>query len=110
MIIDMGDLPGHYFFDVGLLAMIFGYEEHGNCEFVTKIPNDTGRRLYEHFIDAYFADRPAEDRAFFDRNQAFLASLRLISSIFDIAPWRRDRSKGSQTTCFPKIRLKYVLN
>jgi uncharacterized protein (TIGR02172 family) len=111
MIIDMGDLSrGHYFFDVGLLAMIFGYEEHGNCEFVTKIPNDTGRRLYEHFIDSYFADRSAEDRAFFDRNQAFLASLRLISSISILPPSRDILVEKVRDHMLPKIRAEARVN
>ncbi len=82
VIIDMGDLSrGHYLFDIGLLAMVYGYEESGSCEFVTKVPNDIGRRLYEHFIAAYFAARPSEDFEFFRRNEAFLASLRLINAI-----------------------------
>ncbi len=107
MIIDLGDLSrGHYFFDVGLIAMIFGYEEHGNCEFVTKIPNATGRRLYEHFLDAYFAGRPAEDRAFFDRNQAFLASLRLISSISILPPSRDVLVAKVRDDMLPKIRAE----
>jgi len=111
MIIDLGDLSrGHYFFDVGLLAMIFGYEEHGNCEFVTKIPNDTGLRLYEHFIDAYFAVRSAEDRTFFDRNQAFLASLRLISSISILPPSRDILIEKVRNHMLPKIRAEARVN
>jgi uncharacterized protein (TIGR02172 family) len=82
VIIDMGDVSrGHYLFDVGLVSMIYGYEASDSCEFVTKIPNALGRRLYEHFIDAYFARRSSEERAFFEQNEAFLASLRLINAI-----------------------------
>ncbi|MEI8299969.1 MAG: anti-sigma factor antagonist [Pseudomonadota bacterium] len=82
VIIDMGDLSrGHYFFDIGVIAMIYGYEESGSCEFATRIPNSTGRALYEKFIAAYFADRPVAEFEFFRRNEAFLASLRLIHAV-----------------------------
>ena len=111
MIIDLGDLSrGHYLFDVGLIAMIFGYEEHGNCEFVTKIPNATGRRLYDHFLEAYFAGRSAEERAFFDRNQAFLASLRLVSSISILPPSRDVLITKIRDDMLPKIRAEALRN
>lgn len=105
VIIDMGDLSrGHYLFDVGLIAMIFGYEESGSSEFVTKIPNATGRRLYEHFIKAYFARRSAGELEFFRRNEAFLASLRLINA-FAFVPRARDELAAKIRTHFlPGIR------
>jgi len=107
VIIDMGDLSrGHYLFDVGLIAMIFGYEEIGNCEFVTKIPNATGRRLYEHFIDAYFARRPAEELAFFRRNEAFLASLRLINAISFLPRARDELVAKIRDALLPRIRIE----
>ncbi len=82
VIIDMGDVSrGHYLFDVGVIAMIYAYPESGNCEFVTKVPNAIGRQLYESFLGAYFAGRPVKDFEFFIRNEAFLASLRLIAAI-----------------------------
>ena len=111
MIIDMGDVSrGHYVFDVGLLAMIYGYEEHGNCEFVTKVPNAIGRRLYDHFLDAYFAGRSADERAFFDRNQAFLASLRLVSSISILPPSRDILIAKVRDDMLPKIRAETLRN
>ena len=82
VIIDMGDVSrGHYLFDVGVIATIYAYPDSGNCEFVTKVPNAIGRQLYESFVRAYFSDRPAEELDFFNRNEAFLASLRLIAAI-----------------------------
>jgi len=82
VIIDMGDVSrGHYLFDIGLICAIYGYPELGTCEMVTKIPSDSGARLCEHFIDHYFANRTVEERAFFERNRHFLASLRLIYTI-----------------------------
>lgn len=105
LIIDMGDVSrGHPLFDVGLLAMIYAYPEGGNCEFVTGMPNDLGRRLYEGFLDAYFEDRPPAEREFFLRNEAFLASLRLIAAI-PVLPMARDSLlEKIRDFLMPKIR------
>jgi uncharacterized protein (TIGR02172 family) len=105
IVIDMGDVSrGHYLFDLGVLAMIFGYEASGSSEFVTKVPNAVGRQLFEHFLDAYFADTPAEERAFFERNQAFLSSLRLINAI-SFLPYAREELVGKVRDQFlPLIR------
>jgi len=105
LIIDMGDVSrGHPLFDVGLLAMIYAYPEGGNCEFVTGMPNDLGRRLYEGFLEAYFADRPPAEREFFLRNEAFLASLRLIAAI-PVLPMARDSLlEKIRDFLMPKIR------
>ena len=74
VIIDMGDVSrGHYLFDLGLIALIYGFESSGSSEFVTKIPGALGRRLYDAFLDAYFARRSPQEREFFARNEAFLA-------------------------------------
>jgi Ser/Thr protein kinase RdoA (MazF antagonist) len=79
VIIDMGDLSrGHYLFDIGVLCTIFGYPETGICEMATKIPNAEGLRLLEHFLAAYFRDKPAAEYRFFEENRSFLAALRLI--------------------------------
>ena len=105
IIIDMGDVSrGHYLFDLGVIAMIFGYEESGSSEFVTKIPNAVGYRLYQRFIEAYFANRLAAERAFFERNRAFLASLRLINAI-SFLPFAREELVGKVRDQFlPLIR------
>ncbi|MBS7792675.1 anti-sigma factor antagonist [Roseococcus sp. SDR] len=91
VIIDMGDLSrGHALFDIGLLAMIYGLPELGLCELATKIPEAVGLALWENFLSCYFADRPPEERALFEANKHFLASMRLIYTI-TFLPALRDR-------------------
>jgi uncharacterized protein (TIGR02172 family) len=111
VIIDMGDVSrGHYLFDLGVISMIFGYEESGSSEFVTKIPNDVGYRLYERFIDAYFAGRPDSERTFFERNRAFLSSLRLVNAI-SFLPFAREELVGKVRDQFlPLIRQESLAN
>ncbi len=87
VLIDMGDMSiGHYLFDVGLLCCIYGLPELGSSEVVTKVPNDTGAKLWQGFIKYYFADKPPEEFEFFQRNMHFLASLRLIYTITAVPP------------------------
>ena len=87
VLIDMGDMSiGSYLFDVGLLCCIYGLPELGSSEVVTKIPNDTGAKLWQGFIKYYFADKPPEEFEFFERNRHFLASLRLIYTITAVPP------------------------
>jgi len=87
VLIDMGDMSiGSYLFDVGLLCCIYGLPELGSSEVVTKVPNDTGAKLWQGFIKHYFADKPPEEFEFFQRNRHFLASLRLIYTITAVPP------------------------
>ena len=87
VLIDMGDMSiGSYLFDVGLLCCIYGLPELGSSEVVTKVPNDTGAKLWQGFIKHYFADKPPEEFEFFQRNMHFLASLRLIYTITAVPP------------------------
>lgn len=91
VIIDMGDLSrGHYLFDIGLLCTIYGIPELDICEMATKIPNEAGVRLWDAFLQHYFADKPVEEYQFFQRNMHFLASLRLIYTI-TFLPALKDR-------------------
>jgi hypothetical protein len=91
VIIDMGDMSrGHALFDVGLLATIYGVPELELCELATKIPQAVGLALWENFLPCYFADRPAGERALFEANKHFLASMRLIYTI-TFLPALRDR-------------------
>jgi uncharacterized protein (TIGR02172 family) len=107
LIIDMGDVSrGHPLFDVGVIAMIYGYPETGNCEFVTGLPNDVGHRLYERFLDAYFSHRPRAEREFFERNQSFLASLRLIAAMAFLPNAREALLAKVQDFLMPKIWLE----
>ncbi len=94
VIIDMGDLSrGHYLFDVGLLCTIYGVPELDICQLATKIPTDDGVRLWRHFLQDYFADKPESEYQFFLDNQYFLASLRLIYTI-TFLPSLRERCVG----------------
>jgi uncharacterized protein (TIGR02172 family) len=87
VLIDMGDMSiGSYLFDVGLLCCIYGLPELGSSEVVTKVPNDTGAKLWQGFIKHYFADKPPEEFEFFQRHMHFLASLRLIYTITAVPP------------------------
>ena len=89
VLIDMGDMSiGSYLFDVGLLCCIYGLPELGSSEVVTKIPNETGAKLWQGFIKYYFADKPPEEFEFFQRHMHFLASLRLVYTITAVPPSR----------------------
>lgn len=91
VIIDMGDVSrGHYLFDIGLLYTIYGRPELGISALATKIPDEDGLRLLNACLDHYFADKPAEERAYAERNRDFLASLRFIYTI-TFLPKLRDR-------------------
>jgi len=91
VIIDMGDLSrGSHWYDVALLFMIYGLPELGFSELATGIPVEHGRRLWRVFERLYLEGRGRADRAYFDANRHFLASLRLICA-FEIAPARRTR-------------------
>jgi uncharacterized protein (TIGR02172 family) len=82
IIIDMGDLSiGHYLFDVGLMFTIYGMPELGFSELATKIPVDAGFELWQGFERHFFADKSAEEYAFFDENRYFFGSLRVIYTI-----------------------------
>jgi uncharacterized protein (TIGR02172 family) len=105
VIIDMGDVSrGHPLFDVGAIATVYAYPETGNCEFVTRVPNDTGRRLYDSFLNAYFVDRPAGEREVLERNEAFLASLRLISAMAFLPAARNALLEKVRDFLLPRIR------
>ena len=104
VIIDMGDLSrGHYLFDVGLLCTIYGIPELDICEMATKIPNEAGVRLWDHFLKHYFADKPAEEYEFFQRNMHFLASLRLIYTITFLPSLRERFARTIKEFLLPKM-------
>lgn len=91
VIIDMGDLSrGHYLFDIGLLGTIYGVPELEISEMATKIPDADGVRLFEAFLNEYFAGRPETERRLFEANRYFLSSLRIIYTI-TFLPALRDR-------------------
>lgn len=105
IIIDLGDFSvGSYLFDMGLVCMIYGLPELGFCEMVTKIPTEQGVRLYESFISAYFADRPAEDYAFYQKNRYFLASLRAIYTITFLPQLRARMIEVVRDHLLPRMR------
>ncbi|BBK32112.1 uncharacterized protein (TIGR02172 family) [Stella humosa] len=105
VIIDMGDLSrGHYMFDMGLLATIYGYPETGISELATKIPSADGARLLEHFLKHYFADKPDADYQYFLRNKAFLASLRLIYTVTFLPKLREQLATTIKDLLLPQMR------
>ena len=104
VIIDMGDLSrGHYLFDVGLLATIYGVPELAICEMATKIPAEAGVELWERFLHHYFADKPAEEYQLFESNKYFLASLRLIYTITFLPALRERFARTIKEVLLPKI-------
>lgn len=81
VVIDMGDFSrGSPLFDLGLIETIYS-PAVGICERVTKLPNDVGAAFLDRFHAHYWEGLPAEDRARFERDRAFYASLRLLHSI-----------------------------
>ena len=104
VIIDMGDLAiGSYLFDVGLMYTIYGVEELGLSLLATKIPTAHGVQLWDGFYKHYFEDKPAEERAFFDNNRYFFASLRIIFSITFLPKLREQLVTMLKEILIPKI-------
>jgi uncharacterized protein (TIGR02172 family) len=108
IIIDLGDFSiGSFFFDLGLVDMIYGLPELGLCELVIKIPAEQGVQLYESFLSSYFTTRPASDYEFFCRNRYFLASLRAIYTI-TFLPYMRPRMISAvQDFLLPRMRAHW---
>lgn len=105
VIIDMGDVSvGSYLFDIGVLNTIYGLPEMGISELATKIPTAQGVQLWEAFLKHYFADKPAAEYEFFDRNRYFLGSLRAIYSITFLPQLRQDLSRMVKDILMPRIR------
>ena len=104
VVIDMGDVSrGHYLFDIGLMATIYGVPELEICEMATKLPRDEGVRLYDHFIEHYFAHKTADELEFFQRNVHFLASLRLIYAITFAPRLKQQLATSIRKVLLPKI-------
>jgi uncharacterized protein (TIGR02172 family) len=107
VIIDMGDFSiGSNYFDVGLMYMIYGLPELGMCALATKIDTAHGVQLWNSFAKHYFAGRPAEERAFFDANRYFLASLRIVCAISYLPHMREQFSKQVRELLLPKIAIE----
>jgi len=106
VVIDMGDVSrGHYLFDIGLMATIYGVPELGICEMATKLPSDEGVRLYGHFIGHYFAHKTADELEFYQRNVHFLASLRLIYAITFAPRLKKQLAASIRNVLLPKIMV-----
>jgi uncharacterized protein (TIGR02172 family) len=107
VIIDMGDFStGSYLFDLGLIYMIYGVPELGLSMLATKIPTEQGLEFWKHFEQHYFADRSPEERAFFDENKYFLASLRLIYAVTFLTHLRGDLERWIRDILLPKMMNK----
>ena len=104
VIIDMGDFStGTYLFDLGLIYLIYGVPELGISHLATKIPVAQGLEFWNHFERHYFADRTAEERAFFEANKYFLASLRVIYSITFLTHLRDEMERWLKDVLLPRI-------
>jgi len=104
IIIDMGDLStGTYLFDIGLIYLIYGIPELENSMLATKIPVEQGLEFWEHFQKHYFADRPAEEKQFFEENRYFLASMRTIHVITYLTHMRPKFERQLTEILLPRI-------
>ena len=104
VIIDMGDFStGSYLFDLGLIYMIYGVPELGLSMLATKIPTEEGLAFWNHFAGHYFADKSAEERALWEENRYFLASLRLIYSVTFLPGLRNELERWIKDILLPRI-------
>jgi anti-anti-sigma factor len=104
IIIDMGDLStGTYLFDIGLIYLIYGIPELENSMLATKIPVEQGLEFWDHFQKHYFADRPAEEKQFFEENRYFLASMRTIHVITYLTHMRPKFERQLTEILLPRI-------
>jgi hypothetical protein len=100
----VGDFStGTYLFDLGLIYLIYGVPELGISHLATKIPVAQGLEFWNHFERHYFADRTAEERAFFEANKYFLASLRVIYSITFLTHLRDEMERWLKDVLLPRI-------
>ena len=104
VIIDMGDFSiGSNMFDLGLIYMIYGVPELGMCRMATKIETEDGLAFWNAFARHYFSDRSAEERAFFEANRYFLASLRIVHAITYLTHLRVDLARMLRDVLMPKV-------
>ena len=109
LIIDMGEFSvGSYLFDLGQWCTIYGYPELNTCEIVTRIPSDRGRVFLEKLLDFYFAKRTPAERALFERNRHFLASLRTIGAAALVPALREPLVKQLRDFMLPRMRAEVI--
>jgi hypothetical protein len=80
-----------------------GVLELGLSMLATKIPNEQGLAFWNHFEKHYFADKSGVERAFFEENKFFLASLRLISSVTFLPGLRSELERWIKDILLPRI-------
>jgi aminoglycoside phosphotransferase (APT) family kinase protein len=108
LIIDMGEFSvGSFLFDLGQWCTIYGYPELNTCEIVTQIPSDRGRDFLESLLDDYFSDRSREERALFEANRHFLASLRTMGAACMVPALREPLVKQVREFMMPNIRAEW---
>ena len=104
VIIDMGDFStGSYLFDIGLIYMIYGIPEVGLSMLATKIPNEQGLEFWNHFEKHYFTDKSADERAVWEENKYFLASLRTIYAVTFLPGLRSELERWIIDILLPRI-------
>jgi uncharacterized protein (TIGR02172 family) len=108
LIIDMGEFSvGSFLFDLGQWCTIYGYPELNTCEIVTQIQSDRGRDFLENLLDDYFSDRSQEERALFETNRHFLASLRTMGAACMVPALREPLVKQVREFMMPRIRAEW---
>jgi uncharacterized protein (TIGR02172 family) len=104
VIIDMGDFStGSYLFDIGLIYMIYGIPEVGLSMLATKIPNEQGLEFWNHFEKHYFTDKSADERAVWEENKYFLASLRTMYAVTFLPGLRSELERWIKDILLPRI-------
>jgi len=104
VIIDMGDFStGSCLFDIGLIYMIYGIPEVGLSMLATKIPNEQGLEFWNHFEKHYFTDKSADERAVWEENKYFLASLRTMYAVTFLPGLRSELERWIKDILLPRI-------
>lgn len=107
LIIDMGEFSvGNFLFDLGQWCTIYGYPELNTCEIVTRIPSDRGLVFLEKLLDFYFLGRSREERAQFEANRHFLASLRTMGAASMVPALREPLVRQVREFMMPRIRAE----
>ena len=83
--------------------MIYGIPKLGISMLATKIPTEQGLQFWNHFEKHYFADKSAEERAFFEENKYFLASLRTIYCITFLTHLRSELERWLKDILLPEM-------
>ena len=85
------------------LLSSYGPEERSHIVRLAIFLHEQGREFWSNFEKHYCADKSAEERALFETNKYFLASLRLIYSVTFLTHLRSDLEHWIKDILLPKI-------